>query len=599
MALKIKNDQLLYPLSGSFTGSLSGNATSASYALTASYAMNGGSGATFPYTGSAGITGSLTVIGPVTVTGSIYIPDNTHSIYFSGSGAPSRLTWNDVNGTLDLGLKGGNVTLQIGQEHVARVVNGSGVDLLEANYQVVRVTGAQGQRLQVVLAQADSDLNSATTLGVVTETILKNQEGFITILGQVRGINTTGTLQGETWSDGDILYLSPSTPGKLTNIKPTAPDHLVIVGYVEYAHQIHGKIFVKVDNGYELDELHNVLINTGSLTDGQLLVRSGSVWTNTKNLTGSYSITGSLIANSITSSLFGTSSFAVTASNTILQSSLLANQNVGGVTSGTTFQSGSSLETILRTILITYIPPTLSSLAVRNGGSTISTAARDVGNSFTINSASFSATADNPTSIFPLSASFTVSNADIGTITHFFGNNVLSTSNVLSIGNSYTINRATTAGSVTFTVNGRRSDTNALITGASTSISFLWRNYLRASSINIIDNASAQIVVNSAGGNDVLDSDRAWNTTGTAATNTNGNYTYIIYPASYGNLTQVILNGATPAINAFGRNDGGVSDGLPIGDFTITNTYGATVTVRVYKTNSPGVFSPTDTLAIT
>jgi len=38
---------------------------SASYALTASYALNGGSGNTFPYTGSAIITGSLTVIGSV------------------------------------------------------------------------------------------------------------------------------------------------------------------------------------------------------------------------------------------------------------------------------------------------------------------------------------------------------------------------------------------------------------------------------------------------------------------------------------------------------------------------------------------------------
>jgi hypothetical protein len=316
--------------------------------------------------------------------------------------------------------------------------------------------------------------------------------------------------------------------------------------------------------------------------------------------TSSYN-TGSF-TGSLSGSLFGTSSWAqnsISSSTTILSSNLLANQTVGGVSSGTTFNSGSSLEAILRNILITYIPPTLSSLAVRLGVSTISTAARDVGNSFTINSASFSATADNPTGIFPLSASFTGSSADIGTFSYYFGNNVLSTSNVLSLGSTYTINRATTAGAVTFTANGRRSDTNALISGASTSIAFQWRNYLRASSINIIDDASAQIVVNSVGGNDVLDSDRAWNTTGTTETNTNGNYTYIIYPASYGNLTQVILNGATPSINAFGKNDGGVSDGLPIGDFTITNMYGATVTVRVYKSNSTGIFSSTDTLAIT
>jgi len=170
------------------------------------------------------------------------------------------MVWNDTAGTLDLKLKGGAVTLQIGQETVARVVNktATNITLLEANYQIVRVTGAQGQRPKVDLALANNDLNSTTTLGLVTETILNNEEGFITTSGQVQEINTTGSLQGETWADGDVLYLSGTVAGRCTNIKPIAPIHTVIIGFVEYAHAIHGKIFVKVDNGYELEELHNV-----------------------------------------------------------------------------------------------------------------------------------------------------------------------------------------------------------------------------------------------------------------------------------------------------------------------------------------------------
>ena len=170
------------------------------------------------------------------------------------------LVWNDLAGTLDLKLKGGAVILQIGQETLARVVNktSTNITLLEANYQAVRVTGAQGQRPKVDLAQANNDLNSTTTLGLVTENILNNQEGFITTSGQVQEINTTGSLQGETWADGDILYLSGTVAGRITNIKPIAPIHTVIIGFVEYAHAVNGKIFVKVDNGYELDELHNV-----------------------------------------------------------------------------------------------------------------------------------------------------------------------------------------------------------------------------------------------------------------------------------------------------------------------------------------------------
>lgn len=170
------------------------------------------------------------------------------------------LVWNDLAGTLDLKLKGGAVTLQIGQETVARIINktATNITLLEANYQAVRVTGAQGQRPKVDLAQANNDLNSTTTLGLVTETILNNAEGFITTSGQVQQINTTGSLQGETWADGDVLYLSGTVAGRITNIKPIAPIHTIIIGFVEYAHAINGKIFVKVDNGYELDELHNV-----------------------------------------------------------------------------------------------------------------------------------------------------------------------------------------------------------------------------------------------------------------------------------------------------------------------------------------------------
>jgi hypothetical protein len=182
------------------------------------------------------------------------------------------MRWNDTDGTAEIKLKGGNVTLQIGQEQLVRVVNKVGSNLLESNYQAVRVTGAQGQRLKINLAQATNDLLSAETIGLVTENINNNQEGFVTISGLVREINTTGSLQGETWADGDILYLSPTTAGRITNIKPSAPNHLVVIGYVVYSHNNHGTIFVKVNNGYELEELHNVTetnypnpINTDSL----------------------------------------------------------------------------------------------------------------------------------------------------------------------------------------------------------------------------------------------------------------------------------------------------------------------------------------------
>jgi hypothetical protein len=212
------------------------------------------------------------------LTGNIEF-DNTPTNIPTTAGA---MYWNDADGTADLILKGGNVKLQVGQESVIRVVNktATNINLLEANYQAVRVTGAQGQRLKVDLAQATTDNLSAETIGLVTETINNNQEGFITTSGLVRNINTTGSLQGETWADGDVLYLSPTTAGNVTKVKPTAPNHLVIVGYVVHAHANQGSIFVKVDNGYELDELHNVKITSAANNNVLAYTSATDIWEN-------------------------------------------------------------------------------------------------------------------------------------------------------------------------------------------------------------------------------------------------------------------------------------------------------------------------------
>ncbi len=312
-----------------------GVTVSGSQTVTGSLTVHGNAKVGDQITDTHTVTGSLNVTGSISgsLTGVLrtdYIDFNTGSTV---TGQVARMTWNDTDGTVDIGMKGGNVTLQVGQEQLVRVVNGAGQDLLEQNYQAVRIDGVQGNRIKVNLAQADTNINSDETLGIVTETILDNNEGFVTVGGLVRGINTTGAIQGELWSGGDILYLSPINPGQITNVKPQAPQHLLIIGYVVRAHATQGSIFVKVSNGYDIDELHNVNIKTGSLSYGDLLMRSGSVWSNSKVLSGSYALTGSLdisgsqtingnqiISGSITItqniSVLGTSSFVyVTSSN--------------------------------------------------------------------------------------------------------------------------------------------------------------------------------------------------------------------------------------------------------------------------------------------
>ena len=189
--------------------------------------------------------------------------------------AVARLVWNDTDGTLNLGLKGGNVVLQIGQEQVQYAYNNSGVAITDG--EVVYVTGASADRLTVAKAIATGEPTSSKTFGIATEPLTTNGYGFITTSGLVRGLNTNA------FNEGDALWLSATTAGGLTNIRPTAPNHSVLIGWVIRKSLLDGSIYVNVANGYELDELHNVLLT--SLVDGQPLVyeTSTGLWKN-KNL---------------------------------------------------------------------------------------------------------------------------------------------------------------------------------------------------------------------------------------------------------------------------------------------------------------------------
>ena len=131
--------------------------------------------------------------------------------------------------------------------------------------QVVYAFGGQGDRMTVKLANNVGDATSAQTVGVVLSTsIAANQKGVIITQGLLDGLNILPTA---TYNDGDPLYLG-ATPGSITNIKPYAPNHLVYLGNVTTASNgAAGRWYVRIQNGYELDELHNVQAQTPSLKD--------------------------------------------------------------------------------------------------------------------------------------------------------------------------------------------------------------------------------------------------------------------------------------------------------------------------------------------
>jgi len=190
-------------------------------------------------------------------------------VLYAGTDQPRYKIGNGVDTWLNLDYipEGGGGT-SYPENLYLTVVNKTSDNLLASGYKVLKVQTAQGQRLAVDYALADSNGNSTDTIGVVYENIDNNQSGKIVVIGELTGLNTTGSLQGETWQDGDVLYLSSSTPGNLTKVQPIAPNHLVVVGYVVYAHANQGKIYCKVQNGWEIGELHDVYAPSPTHNDG-------------------------------------------------------------------------------------------------------------------------------------------------------------------------------------------------------------------------------------------------------------------------------------------------------------------------------------------
>jgi hypothetical protein len=145
---------------------------------------------------------------------------------------------------------------------------------------IVYISGATGNRPLITLAQANNDANSAQTMGFTKTAIANNGFGYVIVRGELENIDTSGLTEGVQ------LYLSPTTAGTWTTTKPSAPQHLVYVGIVVRSHPTLGVILVAVQNGYELNELHDVKIT--SVSNGQVLKYDSAqnLWVNATDSAG-------------------------------------------------------------------------------------------------------------------------------------------------------------------------------------------------------------------------------------------------------------------------------------------------------------------------
>jgi hypothetical protein len=190
-----------------------------------------------------------------------------------GTVGVGEVEYNDTQGSLIQGLKGGNVTNVIGQQLHQRVNNRTGATLAKGT--AVYLSGSQGNRITVAKALGVTDAFSASTFGIVAESIADNQSGYVITEGLITNINTSAL------TEDSAVYLSPLTAGTLTSTKPQAPQHTVYIGVCVKSNAGSGELFVKIRNGQELDELHDVRITSPVNKASLYYLSSQGVWRDT------------------------------------------------------------------------------------------------------------------------------------------------------------------------------------------------------------------------------------------------------------------------------------------------------------------------------
>lgn len=142
----------------------------------------------------------------------------------------------------------------------------------------VYVTGSDGTNMLVGRASNASEATSSKTMGLMQSDITTTggtQTGFVIAEGLIQGLNTAGQTAGDpVWLgvNGALIYGLVS--------KPYAPAHLVFIGIVTKVSAGNGEIFVKVQNGFELNEIHDVDLITTTPINGHLLGFDGTLWVN-------------------------------------------------------------------------------------------------------------------------------------------------------------------------------------------------------------------------------------------------------------------------------------------------------------------------------
>lgn len=426
--------------------------TTGTFGLTGSQVQNLlNSGVSINVVSGTGNFNSLSVTGvPVSVSGHKHLVSDITNF---ASGVSGLLPVISITGGYGIGVTNtsGNHTIYstlntVNESYslVTTVFNRDGSPL--PKFTVVYISGGQGDLPIVTPALANGEPKSSKTFGITQEQIPAMSSGHVVVYGNIYGLDTDQFNPNAPHGDinGQVLYLSPTVSGGLTLTKPYAPDHMVSVGTVIRTHQNEGIFNVRIQNGFELQELHNVA-STGAVS-GQFLKYDGSTWRNSGITSSDISDFSSAVSGiSPNISISGTSGISVDKNG----------NNYTVYTTGTFGLSSSQVQSLLNSGVSIYVTSgtgNFSSLSVNGIGVSLS--------GHTHNSSQITDFNSSVSGLLPVK---NVSGSGYAVVTSNAGNYTVSVTGLQPSGNYSLVGHTHTASNIT--------DFNSVVSGLLPSVS--------------------------------------------------------------------------------------------------------------------------------
>jgi hypothetical protein len=327
-------------------------------------------------------------------------------------------------------------------------------------------------------------------------------------------------------------------------------------------------------------QINRGVIDVASLQDGEFYLNKGKNYIQigsgssiltllplNQYVSGDILLNGNIFANNLTGSAAVSGAFVTTV-------------DIGGIPAGTTIATGTDINTIFSSIFTPFQTAKLNSFIIKYGLDVLDSETHTaVGDSIIFDRTVISSSVDSSGN-WITSPQISINGSTSDTT---FNISAISTALITQNFSQQSFTRLTT-GSVGVSLIGNSNGIS--VTPITLNYFFNYKKYLVASATNITSNLTAQNAVD----NDMvyvsLEDSLNWSLKCNSNNNDTSKYTYILYPASFVDLTK-IQQQSTDVFGAFTK----------LSNYNITSN-GVTLSYKIYKSNVPGAFSSGVTLNI-